>query len=516
MPVANAHPRRLVLALGQDFSRSVVKKAITGLDLRGVKEKKKRQAQRDWSQYRLEITPEFLASKTRTRPIALPPPLMARFHGVFSKYQRLDIYNKGNAYMKLYSIMHASERPTNLFKLNVPFQNTSDLQNDLPALKFQLAPRKDKELDRPEGPNDPHTVEKQDERVVLLNYDQNMVIAYMFRKYPESYNIMNRMLHEISLKYPDYKPKTLLDFGAGLSPSGTCFLDRFPEAEQVFAVERNIYMRKMGRHLTKDRPQFVWAESLQETAYLGPEHRFDITVCSFVLEEVSSAAERKRIVEEMMEKTVHGGFSLFVLPGSPMGFRFLNDIREMVRAESREDFNIIAPCPHHERCPLASTGDNWCRFEQDWPRFPKSVVPKMPSEYMTIRSKFCYLIVRKGPKAVGATEAGLASLDWDRIVRPVKRKGGHSIVYLCNRKGQLESRVVAKSHERKFGFKESKKLKWGDLWKFPLRLPNKLREEAKEFLKKEEERAAGRQKRPKVPMKPFKKRGKTSTQTLIK
>jgi ribosomal protein RSM22 (predicted rRNA methylase) len=483
----------LATRVASRFSR-IVKKAIANFDPKGKKQAKKNQPEQDWSKYRLEITPELLASQTRAKPVPLPPPLLSKFHGIFSKYKRLDIHNKGTAYMKLYSVLHASEKPTDLFKLNVPFQNSTDLQSALPELQFQLSARKEKGVDRSEGPNEPHHIQKKDDRLLMLNYDQNMVIAYMFRKFTESYNIMNRMLHEISLKYPDYKPRSLLDFGAGLSPSGLSFLERFPEAERVFAVEPNTYMRKMGRHLTKDRQQFIWAESIQETAYLGDQQKFDITVCSFVLEEVDSAAERKRIVEEMLEKTVDGGFALFVLPGSPMGFRFLNDIREMVRAESRDDLNIVAPCPHHDRCPLARSTNNWCRFEQDWPRIPSDVVPKMPHEYLRIRSKFCYLIVRKGPKAFGARDAGLASLDWDRIIRPVKRKGRHSIITICNRKGQVEDRIIAKSHEKKFGFKESKRLKWGDLWKFPLRISNRFRREAHEHNKKTEEEAQGKQK----------------------
>lgn len=468
------------------FSRQI-KKAIVRADL---KEKRKRIEARktglDWSVHRIQMTPELLASKTRTRPIPLPAPLLSKFHSVFSKYKRLEIYNKGNAYMKLYTIMVASEQPTNLDKLSLPFQNSTDLQSALPQLHYQPSKRKDKLEKRQSEQNDQiesgqstSSVNKQDDQVVVLNYDQNMVIAYMARKYVESYNIMNRMLHEISLKYPNFDPKSCFDFGAGASPSGSCFAERFPNAELVFAVEPNAYMRKMGRFLTKDKQSFVWAENVVESAYLGENKQFDVTVCSFVLEEVKSAGERQKIVEMMLERTSDNGFALFVLPGTPMGFRYLNDLRERIRKESRDDWNIIAPCPHHERCPLANSGQNWCRFEQDWPRFPKSVLPKLPSERMLIRSKFCYLVVRKGAKGEGRTTAAEQSLDWDRIIRPVKRKGRHSVVFLCNRKGEVEQRVVAKSHERQFGYKESKRLKWGDLWKFPLRLPNRFRRESR-------------------------------------
>lgn len=70
------------------------------------------------------------------------------------------------------------------------------------------------------------------------------------------------------------------------------------------------------------------------------------------------------------------------------------------------------------------------------------------------------------------------SIHWHRLIRPVKKKGKHSIVYLCNNLGQLDERVVAKSHGDTYGFRASKKLTWGDQWKYPLRIPNKLRKTA--------------------------------------
>lgn len=461
------------------FTRNI-KKIINKLDLNKKKEIIEKRKKFDGSKYRLQMTPELLASMTRTRPIHLPAPLLIAFAKVFSKYKRADIYEKGNIYMKLYTVLHASEKPTNLEKMNLPFQNSVDLQYSLPDLKFQLSPRKNKDAPKIIGPNDDSTTKKKDDQLFALNYDQNFVVAYMVRKFPESFNIMNRMLHEIMLKYPDFKPLSLLDYGAGLSPSGMSFLERFPTAELIFAVEPNMYMRKMGKFLTREISQFVWAETILETAYLGDSRKFDITVCSFVLEEVGSPFERKKIVETVIDKTSENGFALFVLPGSPLGFRYLNDIREMVRSESRDDLNIIAPCPHHERCPLAKSEKTWCRFEQTWPRFTKNVLPKMPHEDVLINSRFCYLIVKKGKKIINEkSTVENESFGWDRIIKPVKRKGRHSIVTLCNRKGKIEERIVAKSHELEFGFKESKKLRWGDLWKFPLRIPNRFRKEAK-------------------------------------
>ena len=45
-----------------------------------------------------------------------------------------------------------------------------------------------------------------------------MCIAYLARKFPESYQISERMINEISIKFPNFKPKNALDFGSGLAP----------------------------------------------------------------------------------------------------------------------------------------------------------------------------------------------------------------------------------------------------------------------------------------------------------
>lgn len=95
-----------------------------------------------------------------------------------------------------------------------------------------------------------------------------------------------------------------------------------------------------------------------------------------------------------------------------------------------------------------------------------------------IKSRFSYLVVKKG--SIRSNDDPLISLNeksiyWHRILQPVKRKGKHSIVYMCNNQGKYDKRIIAKSHGDTYGYRASKKLKWGDVWKYPLRIPNKYR-----------------------------------------
>ncbi len=113
--------------------------------------------------------------------------------------------------------------------------------------------------------------------------------------------------------------------------------------------------------------------------------------------------------------------------------------RDWVLAKDRKEASIVAPCPHHKTCPLASNPETWCHFSQLTQKIPNSVFPKVPKEKELVNEKFSYLVVKKGvtPNAEFKTEEdALTPLDksyfWPRIILPVMKKQGHSILDLCN------------------------------------------------------------------------------------
>jgi ribosomal protein RSM22 (predicted rRNA methylase) len=57
------------------------------------------------------------------------------------------------------------------------------------------------------------------------------------------------------------------------------------------------------------------------------------------------------------------------------------------------------------------------------------------------------------------------------------KRGRHIVVDLCTKLGTFERRVAAKCHGPEY--KEIKKLRWGDYWRFGKRIPNKYRKERK-------------------------------------
>jgi ribosomal protein RSM22 (predicted rRNA methylase) len=56
---------------------------------------------------------------------------------------------------------------------------------------------------------------------------------------------------------------------------------------------------------------------------------------------------------------------IMVEPGSPKGFRYIHSFREwIINTKSRDEANIVGPCPHHKECPMARSVTNWCHFSQ--------------------------------------------------------------------------------------------------------------------------------------------------------
>jgi ribosomal protein RSM22 (predicted rRNA methylase) len=97
---------------------------------------------------------------------------------------------------------------------------------------------------------------------------------------------------------------------------------------------------------------------------------------------------------------------------------------------------------------------------------------------MHLKSHFSYLIIKKGEickKKSLAENIHQETLFWDRMVGRNGKHGKHITLKLCSTDGTYEERVIAKSHGLEGGWKWVNRAKWGDLWPFPRRIPNRFR-----------------------------------------
>lgn len=157
-----------------------------------------------------------------------------------------------------------------------------------------------------------------------------MAIANLVRKFSESYLISKRIMHEINLRFPDFKPENCLDYGAGLGPSSLLMSDLFENCK-IHAIEPNENMRNLGKYISKKKDNIDYFNNLFDSLVYQEKILFDTVFCSFVLEEIPTPEERIIVINSLWERVQKNGYMIYVLPGSPMGFRYLNDLREFFR-----------------------------------------------------------------------------------------------------------------------------------------------------------------------------------------
>jgi len=195
---------------------------------------------------------------------------------------------------------------------------------------------------------------------------------------PYHYFVYKRLMHELAMRLPSFKPQSALDYGAGLGSGLWAVLHQYsahrPQIKgdlelkpgslvRAAAVEPNTAMRKLGKFLTeelneKSENSLLWVDSLSMIPGIGGERgKFDLVVLGYVLQEVPSARQRQMIVEALWHRLRDDGVLVLVEPGSPKGFRFVHSFREWVLAKDRSEASIIAPCPHHLECPMAKHPD---------------------------------------------------------------------------------------------------------------------------------------------------------------
>lgn len=79
---------------------------------------------------------------------------------------------------------------------------------------------------------------------------------------PYNYMVHKRILNELRTRLPDFKPKTCLDYGAGLGSGLWAAMHVYGASEnvadkekylaRVAAVEPNVNMRKLGKYLSDE------------------------------------------------------------------------------------------------------------------------------------------------------------------------------------------------------------------------------------------------------------------------
>lgn len=288
--------------------------------------------------------------------------------------------------------------------------------------------------------SDRYRAEVRDGRLHMA--DDLAVKAYLAQRLPATYAAVRAAIEALETARPDFSPQTLLDVGAGPGTMLWAAADAWPALGRAVLLEASAPVRTAGQSLAAALP--VRCDWLSGDATLFPAgiQPADLVAIAYVLDELPPPALPK-LVERLW--TLTADTLLIVEPGTPAGWRRMLEARAQLIAAGA---HILAPCPHHEPCPLAAP--DWCHFSR---RVARSRLHRLAkdADVPWEDEKFIYLAASRQP----APEHG------SRVLAPPKSGSGKVTLKLCQPDGNAAERLFTKRDG--VVFKTARRADWGDV-----------------------------------------------------
>jgi ribosomal protein RSM22 (predicted rRNA methylase) len=269
-------------------------------------------------------------------------------------------------------------------------------------------------------------------------------IAYLQARLPATFAAVQHVFEAARERLPNLGLKTLADLGAGPGTAFWAALSCFPDLDAATLIEQDAGMVELGRRLAGHSPRAklvhtAWMQQDVIGALLAPH---DAVVISYLLGELPPV-KLKRLVAKAWAAT--GTLLAIIEPGVPTNFQAMLAARQLLIDAGA---HIVAPCPHHQTCPLA--GDDWCHF---------AVRVQRTADHRRLKDgtlsyedeKFSYLVASRQPA------------EWPeaRIVRHPLFRPGHVKMTLCTA-GGLRQETIGKSQKERY--RTARQASWGDAW----------------------------------------------------
>jgi ribosomal protein RSM22 (predicted rRNA methylase) len=260
------------------------------------------------------------------------------------------------------------------------------------------------------------------------------VLAYAAQRAPATYAAVVAVLARVQEQRPDWRPRSLLDVGAGPGVAAWAARTVWPELERLLLVEAEPQMVALGRRLGV--PGAEWVEGDLGTA----SGSFDLVLASYVLNELP-APRLDAAAAALWERA--GDTLVVVEPGTPAGSSRVLAIRATVLAAGGF---TLAPCPHDDPCPLQPP--DWCHYSARLQRAEAHRAVKAVSRGFE-DEKYAYVALARAP----------APRPRARIIRRPEIRTGHVLLQLSTTDG-IE-RVTVSKRERE-AYRRARKAAWGD------------------------------------------------------
>ncbi|XP_045461777.1 methyltransferase-like protein 17, mitochondrial [Harmonia axyridis] len=284
-----------------------------------------------------------------------------------------------------------------------------------------------------------------------VKYDIAQSLCYLVGRSAAEYAVLIKILSEIKLRNPDWKPLTLFDFGSGVGTVTWAANTIWPKSfTEYFNVDSSASMNDLAELLLKG------GRGEKEISLRGVYYRqffpskpvpYDLVVSAYTLMELPSLKSRLDAVRQLWSKTMR--YLVIVEQGSYAGFKVINEVRDFIL--SLGNSHVFSPCAQDYPCPqFASNKELPCNFAVRYHDLPLNDI----SQNLR-KEKFSYIVLKKGKRSENDSQ-------WPRLINPTLIRHKHVICTLCTKEGKIEQSVFTASKYGKLAFRCAKASDWGD------------------------------------------------------
>lgn len=272
--------------------------------------------------------------------------------------------------------------------------------------------------------------------------------AYLTTRMPATYAAARQVFDRLAESHPDFRPRTILDLGAGTGACTWAAADAFPSLASSHLVDSSGSALAAAQRMLESSAVEIThaADRLDRPDGWTVAGGFDLAVCGFLLGEVGAAVQGTLILEMARAASV----VVIVEPGTPAGYRRALGARTALVAGGRA---LLAPCPHEAACPLEPTQD-WCHFAV---RLTRSIRHRQVKggERGYEDEKYAYVIASSQPPVRRSA----------RILRHPQIRTGHVRMTVCAAEPGVQNVTVSKRHGQ--DYRAARNAGWGDTWDSP-------------------------------------------------
>ncbi|GBG67858.1 hypothetical protein CBR_g978 [Chara braunii] len=247
-----------------------------------------------------------------------------------------------------------------------------------------------------------------------LVYGEKEAVAYLASRAPAVYSSLYRILSEVAMRIPDFRPQRLLDFGSGPGTAVWAASHIWKEEGlgEVTVIDHSYAMGRLRDQVFKSLQlklagkvvNHATLQNLSRTAR-GDARNYDMVIASYVLGEVDGDYERMGVVRRLWSHTKD--LLVLVEPGTPQGSATIRQARSLVLQMEKKRLRRTAGTTAHggskstamedDLAAEVPEEDNGSGFTADAhvvaPRFDTSAALRGYED-----EKFSFVVLRRGSR----------------------------------------------------------------------------------------------------------------------